>query len=95
MLLVEQALRECRAGLFFSANHAALCNAARHSVAMNFGVTTHRSRRLLAETAWDWPFALGRMLAGAAIPPRLSPRHQPAAPVGDEVYSLVSFAAVL
>jgi len=91
MLLAMQVLRECRAGLFFSADHAALRDAARHSIAINSGATSPRLQRLLAEAAWDWPFALGRMLAGAPI----APRYQPAPSPGDEVYSLVSFAAVL
>lgn len=91
MLLAEQALRECRAGLFFGADHAALRNAVRHSIAINFGVMSARSPRLLEEAAWDWPFALGWMLAGAPMPHR----RQPAPSAGDEAYSLVSFAAVL
>jgi len=91
MLLAMQVLRECRAGLFFSADHAALRDAARHSIANNSGATSPRLQRLLAEAACDWPFALGRMLAGAPI----ASRYQPVPSPGDEVYSLVSFAAVL
>jgi hypothetical protein len=91
MLLAMQVLRECRASLFFSADHVALRDAARHSIAINAGSTSPCLQRLLAEAAWDWPFALGRMLAGAPI----APRYQPAPSPAGEVYSLASFAAVL
>ena len=91
MLIAMQVLRECGAGLFFSADHVAQRVAVRHSIAINSGAASPRSQRLLEEAAWDWPFVLGRMLAGAPI----AARHQPAPSPGDAVYSLVSFAAVL
>lgn len=91
MLLAMQVLRECHASLFFSADHAALRDTVRHSITINSGAASPRSQRLFADAAWEWPFALGRMLAGA---PR-APRYRPVPSPGEEVYSLVSFAAIL